>query len=673
MTLKNYYNRFEPSKNYDKSLFLSGRGLQSAELNEIQEYALYKIKGIGDAIFRDGDVIQGATCIVDPDTGHTTIEAGGVYLRGSVRIVSNSEFTIPIDTVVRIGVWYQETTVTELEDPGLRDPAVGTRNYQEPGAARTKIALNWDYQAEGVTATQEGAEFYPIYAVDNGVLIQTAPPPQLDAVNSALARYDRESNGSYVVNGLKVRFLTNDNGEQVFVIDDGKAHVDGYEIELPHSLRSRFDIDPDLQAVESEPHTFQADENGEMIIGLNNRPLAEVSDVDITVEKTITMTHGSFTGAADPIPDDAVLSIIQVRQGATVYSNGEDYRLQLGAVDWSLSGAEPAPGSTYEITYQARERITPTDITETGFTITGAVEGSLVLVDYVWSMPRFDLITIDRQGTVRRIKGIAHPWRPSIPRPPSGQLALAYIEQNWFQDAKPLVMNNAIHAIPMSDIERMRAAINDLYDLLAQEKLRNDANAQEPSAKKGVFVDPFFDDDMRDQGLEQTAAIVDQELTLPIAAEVADIGKASSAWTLPYELETILEQPLQTMDMKINPYQAFDPIPAKTEIILNVDRWTEVETSWSSPVTRRFSIFSSPITRQVVSGWGWASRTQSTTTRNVLLRTQVDESNELLNSNTREASFMRPITQRFTVRGFAPGETLRMVFDGIDIEPEAQG
>ena len=108
----------------------------------------------------------------------------------------------------------------------------------------------------------------------------------------------------------KVRFLTNDNGEQVFVIDDGKAHVDGYEIELPHSLRSRFDIDPDLQSVESEPHTFQADENGEMIIGLNNRPLAEVSDVDITVEKTITMTHGSFTGAADPIPDDAVLSLI---------------------------------------------------------------------------------------------------------------------------------------------------------------------------------------------------------------------------------------------------------------------------------------------------------------------------------------------------------------------------
>ena len=673
MTLKNYYNRFDPSKNYDKSLFLSGRGLQSAELNEIQDYAWYKIKGIGDAIFRDGDVIQGATCVVNPDTGNTTIEAGAVYLRGSVRIVSASQLTIPIDTTVRIGVWYQESTITELEDPNLRDPAVGTRNYQEPGAARTKISLDWDYQAEGITTPREGAEFYPIYAVDNGVLIQTAPPPQLDAVNSALARYDRESNGSYVVKGFKVWFLNNANGEQTFVIDDGKAHVDGYEIELPHSLRSRFPIDPDLQTVESEPHTFQADENGEMIVVLNNQPLAEVSDVDITVEKTITMTHGSFTGSSDPIPDDAVLSIIQAKQGATVYTNGEDYRLQLGGVDWSLPGSEPAPGSTYEITYQARERITPTDITESGFTITGAVEGSLVLVDYVWSMPRYDLLTIDRQGVVRRIKGIAHPWRPSIPRAPSGQLALAYVEQNWHADAKPFIMNNAIHAIPMSDIERMRSAINDLYDLLAQEKLRNDANAQEPSAKKGVFVDPFFDDDMRDQGLAQTAAIVDQELTLPIAAEVADIGKSSSAWILPYELETILEQPLQTMDMKINPYQAFEPIPAKTEIILNIDRWTEVETNWSSPVTRRFSIFSSPITRQVVTGGGWVSRTQSVTTRNVLLRTQVDESNELLASNNRQAAFMRTILQNFTVRGFTPGETLRMVFDGIDIEPEAQG
>lgn len=44
MTLNSYYNRFNPDKEYEKSLFLAGRGLQSAELNETQEYALSKLK-----------------------------------------------------------------------------------------------------------------------------------------------------------------------------------------------------------------------------------------------------------------------------------------------------------------------------------------------------------------------------------------------------------------------------------------------------------------------------------------------------------------------------------------------------------------------------------------------------------------------------------------------------
>lgn len=69
----------------------------------------------------------------------------------------------------------------------------------------------------------------------------------------------------------------------------------------------------------------------------------------------------------DPIPDTSVLEIIQVKQGATIYVNGTDYRLHSGDVDWSLSGAEPAPGSSYEITYRYRSRITPIDITEDRF------------------------------------------------------------------------------------------------------------------------------------------------------------------------------------------------------------------------------------------------------------------------------------------------------------------
>ncbi|APR98690.1 DUF4815 domain-containing protein [Wolbachia endosymbiont of Folsomia candida] len=646
MTLNSYYNRFNPDKKYERSLFLAGRGLQSAELNEMQDYALSKLKGIGDAIFRDGDVITGSDCIIDVETGKTTLEAGKIYLRGAVREVKGEKFVIPINTTVRIGVFYAESTITELEDDTLRDPAVGTRNYQEVGAARLKSTITWGYQAEGITTINpENGEFYPIYNVENGVLIQHSAPPQANLVTTALARYDREANGSYVVEGLEVMFLHTEEKEsqkkQVFVVNEGKAHVDGYEIELPHSLRAYFDEDPDIKSVESEPHTFQPNSQKIMELKVNDFPIKEIKKVDITVQKTITITHGSYSGAVDPIPDSAVLEIIQIKQGNVIYENTADYKLHAGTVDWSLPGKEPAPGSSYQITYRARTRATPEDISQQGCRVKGAVDGTLVLVDYDWKMPRYDLITIDAKGTVRRIKGIAHPWQPSMPKAPAGQLLLCYIYQTWKEGKVGKIINNAIHAVPMNDLESMKKGINDLYALVATERLRNDANSRDPTSKKGVFVDPFFDDDMRDQGISQTAAIVNKELTLPINATVVDVDKNSKKpQLLPYELEPVLEQLLQTTEMKINPYQAFDPIPAKVTINMNVDHRAEVKTNWSSPVTREFS-----------------------TTMN-------SQTSELLSTTSKDAAFMREATQNFEIEGFAANEKLKeLKFDGIVIQP----
>ncbi|RDD34335.1 DUF4815 domain-containing protein [Wolbachia endosymbiont of Cylisticus convexus] len=643
MTLNSYYNRFNPDKEYEKSLFLAGRGLQSAELNETQEYALSKLKGIGDAIFRDGDVIIGSNCIIDRETGKVTLESGKIYLRGAVRKVEKEEFIIPLSTTVRIGVYYLESTITELEDENLRDPAVGTRNYQEVGAARLKVSTIWGYQSEGVSSPfSVNGEFYPIYNIENGVLIEHSPPPQANIVTTALARYDKEANGSYVVNGLEVMFLQKEEGEggkKIFVINEGKAHVDGYEIELPHSIRVSFDQDPNIKSVESEPHTFQPNSQRVMELKVNDFPISEIKKVDITVQKTITVTHGSYSGAVDPIPDSAVLEIIQVKQGNVIYENSIDYKLNAGNVDWSLPGKEPAPGSSYQITYRCRTHVIPEDISEEGCKVKGAVDNSLILIDYTWKMPRFDLITIDAKGAIRRIKGIAHPWRPSMPKAPSGQLLLCYIHQTWKKGEGVKIVNNAIHAVPMNELEAMKKGINDLYALVAQERLRSDANSREPTIKKGVFVDPFFDDDMRDQGIVQFAAIVNKELILPIDVEIIDVEKGKKPYLLPYELEPVLEQLLQTKEMKINPYQAFDPIPAKVTINKNMDHWTEVRTNWKSPVTREFT---------------------------------TSEVSELLSSSTKEEEFMREAIQDFEIEGFEPSEKLKEIkFDGMSIQSMA--
>ncbi|MFP3029624.1 MAG: DUF4815 domain-containing protein, partial [Wolbachia sp.] len=246
---------------------------------------------------------------------------------------------------------------------------------------------------------------------------------------------------------------------------------------------------------------------------------------------------------------------------------------------------------------------------------------------------------IDSKGVVRRIKGISHSWRPSMPKAPSGQLLLCYIHQTWKKGEGVKIVNNAIHAVPMNELEAMKKGINDLYALVAQERLRNDANSREPTTKKGVFVDSFFDDDMRDQGISQSAAIVNKELILPIDVEIIDVEKSTKPYLLPYELEPVLEQLLQTKSEKINPYQAFDPVPAQITLNKNIDHWTEVTTNWKSPVTRVFN---------------------------------VKETTELLSSTSYEAEFMREAVQNFEIEGFSPNEKLKEVkFDGIVIQPMA--
>jgi hypothetical protein len=640
MSLEDCYNRFDPAKKYTKTLFLAGRIMQSAEANEIQEYANYALKNIGDAIFKDGDVIRGCTCVIDNQTGAVTVEAGKIYLNGTVRDVHQGNFEIPTEGSVKIGVYFKEITVTELDDPGLRDPAVGTRGFNEPGAGRLKYQLVWGFVADGVAgANSELGEFYTVYSVESGVLVQKALAPQMDSVSTALARYDNESNGSYLVRGMGVTCLSSSAAEQVFTINDGKAHVNGYEIELAHSLRVRFDNEIDLQTVNSDYYLFEGDFENKMTVHLNYTPLASVISVDATVQKTANITHGSYNGALDPLPATSIVDIIQVRQGQTVYVKNTDYKLTAGQVDWSLSGAEPAPGSSYEVTYRHMTKLTPTNITDTGFVISGAVDGTSVLVTYTWKMPRYDLITIDSEGIVRRVKGLAHQWAPAVPKAPTGQLVLAEIYQNWRTNEKPKVTNNAIRVVQMADIEVLKNMILDLFYSVAQDRLKNDANASDPSTKRGIFVDPFFDDDMRDQGIEQTGAIVNQCLVLPVRAEVHDLAKDQKVYMLPYVLEPVISQELQTGSMKVNPYMAFDPIPADVNVTLSIDHWTEIETQWLSAITQ------------------YVSRGYSNSV------------NSLVSSTSKNAEFMRQLTQRIRIEGLKPGEVINEIrFDGITIE-----
>ncbi|MBQ4836298.1 DUF4815 domain-containing protein [Pseudoalteromonas luteoviolacea] len=651
--LEDYYEKFHADSGYERLLFRAGKGLQSRELNDLQSQVSHQLKGVADVLLKDGDLVKGGEVVIDAKLATALITEGEVYIAGQVRPVMSSVVPIDMAASVDVGVWLTHNVVTEEQDPSLRDPAVDAINYDEPGAARLQQICQWGLLSDAIGPDDA---FYPVHKIEQGTLIIKQPPPQLDAVTQALARYDREANGgSYVVEGMSLSYRGAELEQQGFSLEEGKAHIEGYEVAFATARTAQFDYDPDIGSVKEEPKTFQANEQGVMRIDTDFFPVRQIEEVNVTVEKATQLTRGQLSGGEDLLPDESVLEILSITQGDTTYIQGADFIFLRNHISWQLSGQEPAGGSQYEVTYRYRKQLT-VDYDEYGFNLYkqladggNVVDNTLVTIDYQWYRPRIDLIVLDRLGQIKRIKGQASHQFPTAPKAPAHHLALAQVTQSWLSNQAPDIENLAVRAVSMSQLEQMQNQIGDLYQLLAIERLRNDANSQDPASKYGVFVDPFIDDDMRDAGIAQTAAIVDGELVLPLSADIAELPVPNEGLlTLPFELEDVLEQPKQTGSMKINPYQAVEPIPATITLTPSLDHWTQTQRNWTSPITRRFT-----------RGGGWARRTTQSTQTQVVSRT------------TRSAEFLRRRWVNFSLSGFGGGEALqRVVFDGIAVTPE---
>lgn len=658
-SLLHYYNRFDPSKHYERHLFRSGYVLQGAELNEIQSAGIDRLKNVADALFKDGDLIRDAQVVIDADTGLTKCASGSLYLRGAVRQIDAKEITIPVDKMVVVGVYLLDTTITEMDDPALRDPAAEVRNYQEPGAGRLQVVISWGWQAADASDGQQG-EFYPVYTADYGVLRLKITPPQLDSVSQAIARYDRDSTGGdYIVQGLKVSKLPDSNGVQQYSIDSGSARVNGYAVELPTSRRLPYPATPELRLIDSEP--WLSTTMGNQRVTFDRTPVDHITQVRITAQKSSGIVHGSFTGSQDPLPDSAIVEIVAVNQGGVVnaggtgftggtnYQQGVDFKLTGQKIDWSLDGAEPNIGSTYSVIYRCITAVAPTNVDGAGFTVTGAVVGTLVLTSYYVKLPRIDRLCLTQDGSFQWIAGTSTDFGPVAPQVPSLYLPLVRVSQNW--DATTAIQQDGSRVVPMSDIESLSSRLDLLTDLIAQQRLGSDANSRSAAAKKGLFVDPFLSDDLRDAGMAQTAAIVGGELVLPIVSTFSRLpGDSPTPIALNAVQTSVLEQAARTGSMQVNPYNSFDPIPATVVLNPPADHYTQTD-----------STFTSDATSVMYTNWGLLvqSSTTSTTTR-------------VLSSSTSAAKYLRQIDVLFTIDGFSPNENLAsLTFDGVPVTPVA--
>lgn len=669
--IDNYWNRYNAAKNYEELLFRDGYGMQASEMNEMQAIEDARITKLARALFADGDVINGGSVKITAATGVTDASAAEIFAAGRIWSVPAARFTIPKTGTVAIGIFLTEETVSEKEDPALRNPAIGFPTTGEAGAWRKKITARWGY------AASDAANFFTVYEAQNAILNVKEAPPNLESFNLAIARYDRDSTGggTYICNGMLVSAQkVTDLTKQYFTVAAGRARVNGAGIEVHTGIRLPYNTGPNLREIDTE--VIAATGVASQAVKVAHPPVWEYVNLRVTRRKTVSLVHGNYSGCTDALPDTSVLNIVSVTQSGTTYAAGTSYNRIGDTLDWSPGGEEPAPGSTYSVTYDyLLSNVAPVSPTKDGFTVQNAVAGSSIMITYKQALPRIDCLCVSDLGEFKFLQGPASEYGAREPQIPANLLKICSLAQNW--RAAPVVSNDGIRCVSFGRMAEWQELIYWCVNEVARNRLEMDAGTREAGAKVGMFVDPLLDDSMRDQGIPQSGAVFDGCLTIAVDAFVlrptADIKKARAAAQTVAEL---FSQPLATGGMKVNPYMAFAVPEGKAVLDPSVDRWTEEETAWASTITRTFySSENRTVAGQTINRYQRSNRSygvilgtstynttaSSTTTRQ---ETVVED----LGTKTGAIANLRPIEVAFTLEGFGPGEILQSIsFGGVSV------
>lgn len=629
------YDRTPDHPDWTDIVFREGRFAQAAELNELASMLGGRGRRVGNLVARDGDRVEGADIIVNTTTGVVTLAAGKIYVKGDVRAVTAATMTgVPMTGEVTIGVRIVRQVITEVENAALYGLFPGSEGEGEAGAARVVETVAWGRVGDG-----EEGDLYSVYLLRDGTVIDQTPPPSLSGVNQAIAIYDREAHGNYVVRGCRVTALGKTGSDWHYSIGEGVANIRGYKRTRDSSLRH---IEPeayDVQRVTLEPHTFADGGSGSVVVPFNKWPLDTLISAIITKQKTVSLTKG-VTNSSDALPDGSVTAIVSVTAGATTYVQGVDYQLTADSVNWSLGGAEPTSGTSYNVTYQYLSAVTPDSVTAKDVTLSGGVTGTNLFLTYDWKLPRTDLLCMDEAGLSVYIKGVSAPKNPAAPIAPSTLLSLAKITHNWLD--LPVVENTDIRSVTFEELWIYLRRLWTMLDLVALERLKSSIDFREPVAKKGVFVDPFTDDTYRDAGeLPQSMAVYGGHGRLAIDPTIYNVN-LTAPLMLDYTHEIVIRQELATRCHVVNPYQNFEPLPGELQLTPSSDFWVVRNTNWLSPITQEFE--------------GSVDRTETET--------------NLVGETSENIPFLRTISVDFTIRGFASGEVLQsLTFDSISVKP----
>ncbi|ACI90998.1 gp16.2 [Bacillus phage SPO1] len=592
-----YYDDYDPAKKYTQLLAVPGRAEQAREFTQVQTLLLDFLKRLANTQYSEGNIVSGMSLSVKDNVA--TVQDGLVYLDGLIHIFSKQSIDITGEGLEEICVKLDQTIVTEVQDPSLREPAEGFDNYGEEGAHRIKsdpkLTLN-DPTSPVVCKLMDGQLY-----------IDTARP-QSDALAETLARRTYDESGNYKVSGLTLWSEDRNDEEVTLNVEAGKAYVMGFEIIKPTSSKVIVPKSLSTRTVQNEPRIYSQNVT---TYEISNYPVKVVTSLEGTVEVVEEQkTRGSVPGGKDYLNKTPVVEITSVHtkdpstgEILVEYVQGRDYQLTGNqTVDWSLNfgnSIEPDGGTTYYVTYKYNKTFvqgTDYNLSREGnkdyikFLSGGdrPVLGTQFRYDYEFFLARKDLISLDKNGDIRITTGQSD-TADQINTPVNNDPELLHLGTIYLPPNSGDCITNsyAITRIRMEDLQDAINRLNDVEYNQAISALDEEALSGEPVTQlKGVFSDSFTSVTKGDTVHPEFSiaySLEDGEIYLPTKATVPSqpavlAGNLHKVWgrlvTSPVTEVAEIQQTFSTKVMLVNPYNVFNKM-AILKLDPAVDNWVE--------------------------------------------------------------------------------------------------
>lgn len=172
----------------------------------------------------------GLSSVVSIDTGVFYVVGNFVQVNPQTIILSKYTNT----PTLRVGLNISEEIYKYTNDPSLLDPALGSSNYQAPGADRYKISLTLTTRP---IEFGDDSNFIQLLRIDEGKTYKLVDGSVYSVIDDYFAKRDYETNGDYVVNDFKLTPKTDaEANNYIMNVGKGLAYVRGYRVENPAPL-----------------------------------------------------------------------------------------------------------------------------------------------------------------------------------------------------------------------------------------------------------------------------------------------------------------------------------------------------------------------------------------------------------------------------------------------------